>query len=180
MPHLRKRGGVPSFALRLATAVHGWRRLVVPNTCPSQSVPGCLRLGVVGDPRRFGVARPGSGCPACVVDRLSEAECMEPLVNGELGRLVYTNQPVRAHGAAGHVQDRRGVDCIGDVGPGPVLSVVTQSFREAGRLSCRHAVIRHILLPAGHSPMNNPSKQAAFHVRTQLFANFVTRRTFPH
>ncbi len=37
MSHLRKRGGAPSFALRLATAVHGWRRLVVPNTCPSQS-----------------------------------------------------------------------------------------------------------------------------------------------
>ena len=32
------------------------------------------------------------------------------------------------------------------------LSAVIQSFREAGRLSCRHAVIHHILLPAGHSP----------------------------
>jgi len=39
VPHLRKRGGAPSFGLRLATAVHGWQRLVVPNTCPSQSVP---------------------------------------------------------------------------------------------------------------------------------------------
>ena len=37
VPHLRKRGGAPSFALRLATAVHGWRRLVAPNTRPSRS-----------------------------------------------------------------------------------------------------------------------------------------------
>jgi hypothetical protein len=35
------------------------------------------------------------------------------------------------------------------------LSVVTQSFREAGRLSRRRAAIEHILLPGGR-PLNNP------------------------
>ena len=40
-----------------------------------------------------GSAPPGpAASPRRVLERLSEAECMELLVNGEVGRLVYTNR----------------------------------------------------------------------------------------
>ena len=60
VPHLRQRGGAPSFALRLATAVPGWRRPVVPNTCPSQSVPASPLSSAALD--RWPDRPPGASC----------------------------------------------------------------------------------------------------------------------
>src|SRR6185503_16412077 len=51
-----------------------------------------------------------------VLERLDEAESMELLANGG-GGAAGLHQPVRAHGAAGRVQDRRRVAHLGHVEP---------------------------------------------------------------
>jgi len=63
VPHLHKRSEAPFFVLRLAMAVHGWQRQLVPNTRPSQLASSSPSVGPSPSSQaRFGAGPPSLGC----------------------------------------------------------------------------------------------------------------------